>query len=293
VEFRAPLGMFLADFDWQLIRAVEQYRQTDFAFLTLAPGDEKEATLLLQAKERGREYSQARHHIALAYEHLSRKDAQAAAEELLAAAALNPYDVLLVELNANKRRQAYALAQAGDTQAAIERYRSMVAYAPGDTDARYNLGMLLMQQGSLTEAYQHLLAASLLEPEDLAVHLNSARVAGQLGLYPAAVQHYRDALTIAPESVPALTSLAIILSSASDPALRNLPEAVVLAERARSLSPGTPAVYQSLGMAYKASQRTADARQSFETGLKLAEASGDDRMKAALQAQLAALDAPR
>ena len=80
-------------------------------------------------------------------------------------------------------------------------------------------------------------------------------------------------LRIAPDNVAAQSNLAWLLATAADPALRNGPEAVLLAERAESESSrgeNHPIVLRILAAAYAETGRFVEAKKTAEQALQAA-----------------------
>ena len=87
-----------------------------------------------------------------------------------------------------------------------------------------------------------------------------------------AIQHYRAALKSQPDLPEALNNLAWILAANPEPAVRNGPEAVALAERACQLTPYQRAVMVgTLAAAYAEAGRFAEAVTTAEKAVRLAE----------------------
>lgn len=106
-------------------------------------------------------------------------------------------------------RQAQALLDAGQTDAAIAAFRAWLAHAPQDADAWYNLALLLRRAGqpqAALAAYDAALAHGIAAPED--VHLNRAvLLVDDLHDAAAAERALQQALALRPGHPPALLNL--------------------------------------------------------------------------------------
>lgn len=98
----------------------------------------------------------------------------------------------------------------------------------------------------------------------------------KLGDVAAAINRYREAVRLNPDSPESLNNLACLLATAPDPKLRNGPEAVHLAEKACELTGSShPIMLSTLAAAYAQSGRFADAVAAAEKACRLAEAQAD------------------
>jgi tetratricopeptide (TPR) repeat protein len=100
-----------------------------------------------------------------------------------------------------------------------------------------------------------------------------------------AIEHYRRALELAPDSVPAMNSLAWLLVASPDPTLRNSAEALELARRANQLTNrNNPTVLRTLAAALAASGRSSEAAATAELALEFAR--DNESLTHALEADL-------
>ena len=126
---------------------------------------------------------------------------------------------------------------------------------PNHADALHNLGLALSRAGRPNEAVAPLARAARLRP-----NCRTSRALGDLlarsGQCAQAAGHYRTALKLTPNYVPALVGLASVLSAGADPKVRDGTQAVALAQKACELtrfrSPGPldvlAAAYAESGM---------------------------------------------
>ena len=102
-----------------------------------------------------------------------------------------------------------------------------------------------------------------------------------------AVTEFRATLKAKPDHLAALNDLAWILATAKDGQIRNVPEAIKLAERACRLSPKGDALYlDTLAVADSEAGQFARAVEASEKALRLAEEAKDDALAAQLRAHL-------
>lgn len=212
------------------------------------------------------------------------------------------------------------LARTGLLSEAVEHLRRALELDPTQGRIHASLGGVLAEQGRDVEALHHFRAALERDPQDEAAHQNlallltrrgradevistyadvlrrdpkSAVACFNLGLAYAAkdrlreaIRSYRQALALRPGWPSALNELALLLATTSDPALRDVPEAVRLAqvacEQTRRLD---PAALAALARAYNAAGRREDAVGTITDAIARARAVG----RPGLAAEYAAL----
>jgi protein O-mannosyl-transferase len=185
---------------------------------------------------------------------------------------------------------ASALLSKNDLDGAIAYYSACLATSPNQPEAQYNLASALFQKNRTDEAIIHYQKVLELSPEnaDARANLGSAFLAK--GRVRDAIAEYSDALRIAHDNVAAQSNLAWLLATAADPALRNGPQAVLLAERAESESSrgeNHPIVLRILAAAYAESSRFVEARKTAQQALEAAETQGNSTLANALRDEIA------
>lgn len=176
----------------------------------------------------------------------------------------------------------------GDLPAAAAGYARVLAQDPNDRETLVRAGRVALRRELPAEAVPYLTRATSLAPNDTEV-LNLLGVAlARAGDPEAAVRAHRAAL--AQRFDPWTTNnLAWLLATSTNPSVRDPIEAVRLAE---SLVGGVttphPAWLDTLGAAYAAAARFADAVAVADRGAALASAGGDEAMAAQLRAHAAA-----
>lgn len=176
------------------------------------------------------------------------------------------------------RNLGRALMLLGRHAAAEEHLRAAVRLKPRDAEARRLLASALMELGRPAEAVESLEAALRQQP-DAATRVELAGVLRRLGRFRDAAAELRRAVAAASDNTDALGQLAWLLATAPDPALRNGPEAVELAERACRLTGDRDATLLGVRAAACAEAgRFAEAVASAEKAVALASASGNTNL---------------
>jgi cytochrome c-type biogenesis protein CcmH/NrfG len=151
-----------------------------------------------------------------------------------------------------------------------------------------------MRKGDLRAATNQFGYALALQPEGGTTHFNLGLALLQLGRPAAALGHLETAARLSPESPLMLTTLAWVLATHSDGALRNGEEAVRLAERAVALeSRGNPRSLGSLAAAYAETGRFPDAIKVAEEAVSVASSNGDQGTMALCQELLVSFESGR
>jgi protein O-mannosyl-transferase len=207
-----------------------------------------------------------------------RQDKQAV-EHYLAALALNPESAVA------HNNLAKVLQAEGKLDEAMEHYSAALKFDPSLAQAHNNLGVLLLGRQRIEEGIRELREALRLSPDDLETQFNLAlaldqdrqwskaadllaKVLEKRGNDPKAhyelalalvhlqrtreaMNHFASALLLNPDFPDALDGLSWILATAENPALRNGPEAVRMAERACELTAHQePQMLKTLAAAY-------------------------------------------
>lgn len=205
-----------------------------------------------------------------------------------------------------------SLARLGNFEEAATHFKTAVKLRPDHPDAWFNLGAALVELGKLNEAEAALAASVRLNPRDpqarrllCGVALRQrkldmaitnlvelvelqpdatntfelAQLLVQTGRAEQAIQYYRTALELDPDSPTLCNNLALILATHPDESVRNGAEAVKLAERACHLTGWQMPVFLStLAAAYAETGRFDDAVRTAEKAKALAEAAGQTNL---------------
>lgn len=181
-------------------------------------------------------------------------------------------------------------AARGKLDAAVSAYRAAIQREQA-TEAATRLHQALLASGKPQEAEAFSRQWQQGQPRDAMFRFYLGDLALARTDWPAAEAHYRKVLELAPDNALAMNNVAWLLAT------QGKPGAVDLARRANELSPGRPALLDTLAMALAAdgkfneavqAQRQAVAQAPTDNGLKLTLArlqlqSGD---KASARAQL-------
>src|SRR6266700_3118581 len=160
------------------------------------------------------------------------------------------------------------LAEKGEFNDAINHYEATIAINPADAEAHNNLGATLFQAGRVDDAIAHYQEALAVRPDYAEASCNLADALLSKGRVAEAIGQYREALQLAPENVAAQSNLAWLLATSPDSALRNGPEAVLLAEQASRSSDGRrPLALRILAAAYAEAGRFSEARATAHEAL--------------------------
>lgn len=132
---------------------------------------------------------------------------------------------------------------------------------PGNAGARYNLGVILMESKRMAPAIAQFEAAVAADPSLLEAQNNLATAHIMMKNFAAAVKPLREILRQAPDSVDALNNLAIILSTNTDSKIRNIDEAITLAQHAAKVTGRQQVdILATLARTYSAAGRDAEAQ---------------------------------
>jgi tetratricopeptide (TPR) repeat protein len=197
--------------------------------------------------------------------------------------------------------------------AAEQSLRQAILLDPDYAQARFQLGALLLQTRRVREAIDHLRRATELRPNNREYRVALATAAVNLGDLPLAAQQleiavaadgrhaeawaqlgsirlrqdmqsdaircFHRAVELRPQWPLALDSLAWLLATARDPALRNPTEAVELAERACKVeNPAQARRLDTLAAAYASAGRFDDAVRTAQQAERLARQTQQPRL---------------
>jgi tetratricopeptide (TPR) repeat protein len=276
VEFAAPRGLTMGIYQWSLLEAMEQHREADLSFLV---STEPDAKALAETKARTARLIEARGDAYQSYFFRNRGEKAKMVDYLKKAAALNPDDELFREAFDSLRKEAFELAKAGQIEPAAALYRQMIDILPQDAKSHYNLAMMLKRRGDTDGAMDHYREAIRLDPGYALALFQMAEIYAEKGSASEAASGYRRALQVKPDFFPAINNLVRFLVSHPDPRVRNVPEAVRLAEKGCQLTQyRDPILLDTLAEAYAASGRYAEARSVAAQGFDIANAKGDNSL---------------
>ena len=168
---------------------------------------------------------------------------------------------------ANARAQnglGLALFNAGQTAAAIARYREAVRLEPDYPEAHQNLGAALKASGRIPEAVSECEAALRLRPESPSCHYNLGVALQADGRSAEAAGQFAQTLQLQPDYPDAQYNLGAALAAEGD-----LPGAIGHFEAAVRLDPDDPDMHYDLANALAQVGRGAEAIAQFEEVLRL------------------------
>jgi tetratricopeptide (TPR) repeat protein len=193
---------------------------------------------------------------------LVNRDAAGAARLFRKALEINP---LALEARYNL---GLALAQTGDTDAAIEQFTAVIGYRKGaarDAEALYNLGNLLLEKDRAEEALRNFDDAVAADPGRPQIHVSRGLALAALQRLPAAAAAFRSAVALDPENATARYHLgrALVATGAFE-------EAVTEFRAALALKPDFAEAHNNLGVTLAELGRREEALTHFREAVRLA-----------------------
>jgi tetratricopeptide (TPR) repeat protein len=171
------------------------------------------------------------------------------------------------------------LKSQGKLNEAVSHYRRAVQSEAGFAEAHHNLGIALQLKGKLNEAINHYLQALQLKPDLAEAHNNLGSVLITTGQLDDALRHFREAARLKPDYLTALNGTARILAIHPDPEVRDVAEAIVLAERAAELTNYKDiAILDTLEVAYVAAGQFDRGIAVAQIAVALASAAQNDEL---------------
>ncbi len=217
---------------------------------------------------------------------------------------------------------AVDLQAKGDEAGAFEDWRKAIAMNPEDARVNFGLGGALTTAGKSKEAIPYLKKATQVNPDFLeafyslgVAEMREQNIDGAIAAWNNAIRIYprffqahealgfalyvqdkyseslaqlRLALDDEPDRISVLVLAASIMATSADAAVRNGPEAVILAERAMNLTQANDiSVLDTLSAAYAEAGHFDRAREAVDQAISLAEKQGDAARLAKLKAHRA------
>jgi protein O-mannosyl-transferase len=186
-----------------------------------------------------------------------------------------------LRLNANNvdahKGLGHVLVNQGKYAEAEAEYAKALALRPDDKEIKTALlGATLKADGEKALVNFYEILKSQPTPE---VHIQIAAILTIQGKFQDAVEHYRAALQLKPDSADVLNNLAWLLTTCPDTRVRNGAEAVRYAERACELTQyGEPTIVGTLAAAYAEAGRFDEAVATAQKACALATASGQQEL---------------
>lgn len=171
-----------------------------------------------------------------------------------------------------------ALAMQGNFPEAKSNFLFILNVKPFDPDAHIQLAGILGAEGHFRQARSHLKVALVFKPT-ADTRLQLAQATYQSGEFSEALAQFRKLALAQPDSPPTLNSLAWVLATCPEDALRDGAEAVRMAHGACQLTGFKQSPYLStLAAAYAEAGRFPEAIDAEETALRLQIAAGDNAL---------------
>ena len=169
----------------------------------------------------------------------------------------------------------FALSARGRRDEAIGEFQAALRIDPDYAKAHNNLGALLQMSGQPDAARDHYRRAVALRPDNVESRTNLGLLLSSQGRAAEAADQFVEALALRGDNPQALGGLAWIRATAWDPALRNIEEAVRLAERAADATRHRDVTaLDALAAAYASAGRYDEAVRVATSGLDLSTSAG-------------------
>ncbi|KAL0967902.1 hypothetical protein UPYG_G00259430 [Umbra pygmaea] len=152
----------------------------------------------------------------------------------------------------------------GDTEKAIEVYKSAVEFSPENPDLLTTLGLLYMQQGKYQKAFEHLGNALTYDPNNFKAILAAGSMMQTHGDFDVAMNKYRVAAYSVPESAPLWNNIGMCFFGN-----RKYVAAISCLKRANYLSPFDWKILYNLGLVHLTMQQYASAFHFISAAINL------------------------
>jgi arylsulfatase A-like enzyme/Tfp pilus assembly protein PilF len=182
---------------------------------------------------------------------------------------------------------ANAYVSVGKQEEALTHYQKAVALDPQFVMSHINLGNVLASLQKFDEAVKHYKLAIEADPAAANAYYNLAACHMAQGEVAQAVENYKQFLKFKPDAIDVLNSLAWIMATHGDQAIRNPTQAVEFAVRAVELSKSQDAaILDTLAAAYAADNDFAKAQATTRQALALIANSGNVQLEQVLREHL-------
>jgi tetratricopeptide (TPR) repeat protein len=172
----------------------------------------------------------------------------------------------------------------------VSLYEHMLAITPDSASLHNGLGNAFYSQGRVSEAINQYQEALRIEPGEAETYNNIGVALLAEGRMDDALNCFQKSLSLRPKGVSALNNIAWILVMHPDHRVRDVNQAVSLAESAAELTHYEDIfVLNTLMLTYAAVDRFEDAINVAQKALVFASAAGDSEQAAQLQGQIEAL----
>jgi len=176
-------------------------------------------------------------------------------------------------------------------QDSVSLYEHMLAIAPHSASLHNGLGNVFYSQGRVGEAIDQYQEAMLLDPGEASTYNNMGTALLAQGRLDEALNYFRQSQRLSPNRASALNNIAWILLMHPDIKVRDVNQAVDLAERATKLTHYEDVyVLNTLALAYITVGRTEDALNTAQKAFGFASAAGDSNQAEQIKRQIESLE---
>lgn len=179
------------------------------------------------------------------------------------------------------------LAAKGKLDEAIQCYQQALELSPDNAPAHNNLAMAYQRQGRMDEVIFHQREVVRITPYLAGAHNNLGITLLIKGNLDEALEHFKEALRIDNNSAIAMSMLSRVMLAHRNPDIRDIPEAIRLAERAAQLTQYQhPTMLNTLAAAYAANGQYEKAAEISAKTLALAYAAQNNNQISQIRKQL-------
>jgi arylsulfatase A-like enzyme len=174
-----------------------------------------------------------------------------------------------------------------DYDQAIFCYTKYLAFKPLNTEARNNLATSYERIGKVEQAVMQWKEIIRIEPDHFLAYKNLGTTLYKSEKIVEAVKYWEQAVNIRPGAANLLNSLAWIMSTSKNPALRNPPRAVELSLQACDIIEFKKPVYlDTLAVAYSADKQFSKAVETAQKAIRIAREDGNNDLAGRIEGRL-------
>jgi tetratricopeptide (TPR) repeat protein len=155
------------------------------------------------------------------------------------------------------------LAEQGQTQQAIDHYRTAIRIKPDMVEAYNNLGLILRGQGQLDNAIAEFEAALKINPDYLVTYNNLGLALCQAGRYAEAVERYKNALKVSPSDAGTRNNLGVAMVD-----LGRIEEAIEQYKTVLQEKPDSAETHYNYANALMIQKRWREAAQQYQLAVE-------------------------
>lgn len=152
----------------------------------------------------------------------------------------------------------------GRIRDAISSYTKAIEYNPSNNSARYNYGLMLLDQKKWTEAADQFHSITRSDKQHAKAYFNLGRANYRLKFYTQALGAYQQALKIKNNDYPeVVVNMGLVYSAKKD-----YEKAIELYKKALSKNDQSAKLYYNIGLAYSKSKNIKEALDAFKQAIK-------------------------